>query len=192
VSIEKKVELALQGLDRGDLEEAASQLSIAVDATAKAKYQISKNRKRIALFLDESQPLLMHIASGGTIRMKPGARMRVTGTDLQSGKSWAKSYADLLYELVRCPLIHEAAAPPGVRFVRAIDDPGIIVSLNPDDFVVTDQLLLGLMLAVVGDKTNSQRRLQTPRTVRVYGWEIELNAVWGDAARIRHLVELGD
>lgn len=169
-----RIKHALESLRTGDLENATMQVAVAIDATAKAKYpNIKRVGKRFRAFLLPEQEFILYCALGCGPRFifsgDGGFRFGTKG-----------SLEDVLYEFARSPLVHEGDASAHVSFMA-----GPVAGMDGDKFIISDAMLAGLILVVVGDPANARERLKPDRVIDFAGKRFPINACWGRLADIR-------
>ncbi|MCF6210278.1 MAG: hypothetical protein L3K24_06335 [Gammaproteobacteria bacterium] len=172
MSIGNRVDEAYMKLLAGDLENALIQLSIAIDATAKKKFNNEKKvGKRVKSFVSEYEDLITHLSMAG--------QLRIFATE---GVSYGDKgdLGEVLYKSIRCDLLHEADISNQVVFKS-----GAVTGMENGKFIVTDQLLWGLLLILVGDKTNSNQTLKQDHKMTFNGKNLDLNSLWGNLDGIK-------
>lgn len=174
MAIADRVDEALVKLEGSDLENATIQLAIAIDATGKRRDAASKSGDRSQAFIRENESFIFHMMMEG--RLKIVAR---------NGVSFGEKgdLAQVLYKTIRCALLHEADL-----FKVAVFQTGPVMGNQDGKFVVTNNLLCGLLLAIVADPTNSGEQMKRHHVVQCYGEALPINALWGDRRRIERLV----
>jgi len=176
MSIGNRIDEAYIKVSLNDLENALIQLSIAIDATAKKKFNGEKKvGKRIRLFIDEYEDLITHFSMAGQLRI-----FAKEGT-LYGDKG---SLGDVVYKSIRCALLHEADISDQVVFRN-----GQIQGMDNGKFIVTDQLLWGLLLILIGDQVNSKQKLKQQHKMNFNGVVLELNDLWGNLGGIKKLTK---
>ena len=174
MSIGNRVDEAYLKLISGDLENSLIQLSIAIDATAKKKYGNKTGvGKRVRNFISEYEDLITHLSMAGRLRLfaKNGVKFGDKG-----------SLGNVVYKSIRCSLLHEADLSDQVVFKT-----GPVIGMEDGKFVVTDQLLWGLLLILVGEETNTNEVMKQNHQMQFNGNNLDLNNLWGNLAEIKKL-----
>lgn len=174
MSIGNRIDEAYIKLVSDDLENALIQLSIAIDATAKRKYKKEKKvGKRIRKFVDEYEDLITHFSMAGQLRVF--ARDGISYGD-------KGSLGDVVYKSIRCALLHDGDISENVVFRK-----GQVLGMDGGKFIVTDQLLWGLILILIGEEGNSNQSLKQPYNMTFNGAVLELDELWGNLEEIKNL-----
>ena len=98
-TIGRRIDTAIGHLINKDFENALIQVCIAIDGTAKKKWQSYKPGKRIRTFIDEYEAFIYQFASSGYLKLR--------GTGNQKGKIFLNdSLPNILYKSIRCILHH--------------------------------------------------------------------------------------
>ena len=140
-SISRYVDDALDKIYRGDLEMAASSISIAVAGTAKKAFPgLHGDAKKYKAFLNRHMGLIVYVAIPG-MALARGASIRLgfSHPDVPKDSEGYCTLEDVLYHVVRCGLIHEAAFPSAVRFDDCLSADGCLPK----------GIVSGMVLAVV-------------------------------------------
>lgn len=176
MSIGNRIDEAYIKLVSNDLENSLIQLSIAIDATAKRKYKSEKKvGKRVRKFVSEYEDLITHFSMGGQLRIFAAKGIRYG----EKG-----SLGDVVYKTIRCALLHEADISDQVVFRN-----GKLQGMDNGKFIVTDQLLWGLILILIGDETNSNQKLKQNHIMTFNGANLKLNELWGNLKEIKALTK---
>ena len=163
MGISKKLELAYKNYLNEDYEEALSQLSIAVDATAKREsYVKSGNGERYKSFLTDNIQIITYLITG----------VRLNG--LQLGK---KSLEEILYKSVRCKLLHEASSDDFILSEKTLTGDGRVI---PKSIVVALFFVVALSPKNQTEWTKTNLWVIDPNTKE----KLYLNDIWGK----RHLL----
>ena len=124
MSIGNRIDEAYIKLVSNDLENSLIQLSIAIDATAKKKYNGEKKvGKRVRTFVEEYEDLITHFSMAGQLRIFAGG-----------GISYGDkgSLGDVVYKSIRCAILHEADLSQQVVFKA-----GKLQGMDNGKFIVT-------------------------------------------------------
>ena len=174
MTIGKRIDEAYEKLIANDYENALIQLSIAVDSTAKNVFNSEKKvGKRIRSYISENEDLLTHYAMNGTLRI------------FASGGTYYGEQGqleDVFYKSIRCALLHEGTVEDKIVFKT-----GTVQGMDDGRFIVTDQMLWGLLLLVVGESANSRQKLVSEKTIRMGEKHFHLSDFWGRSDLIKQI-----
>ena len=192
MSIGNRIDEAIEKLKSGDFENALIQISIAIDATATKKFNNEKKvGKRVRNFISEIeeteavsrtfarnfimeyQDYLMHFQMDGRVKIATAA--------IYYGDKG--SLGDVLYKSIRCALLHNADISDQVVF-----KPGSIMGMEYGKFIVSEKLLWGLVLILIGQEVNARQSLKSLHKAYYDNTEISLNDMWGKEEAIKSLV----
>ncbi len=174
MSIGNRIDEAIEKLKSGDFENALIQISIAIDATATKKFNNEKKvGKRVRNFIMEYQDYLMHFQMDGRVKIATAA--------IYYGDKG--SLGDVLYKSIRCALLHNADISDQVVF-----KPGSIMGMEYGKFIVSEKLLWGLVLILIGQEVNARQSLKSLHKAYYDNTEISLNDMWGKEEAIKSLV----
>lgn len=168
-----RLDEAVIKLVEGDLENALIQVSICIDATAKAKYpQIKEVGRRVTQYITDNRDLIYHFMMGGRVMFTQEVIFSALG-----------SLQDVIYKTIRCELLHEGDISGKVSYQA-----GFAMGMDNGKFIVTDSMLWGLVFTLIGDEVNADQRFKAPRVFRCFGTDIELDKMWGRVADIKRIV----
>lgn len=168
-----RLDEAVVKLFKGDLENALLQISTCLDATAKIKYPETKSvGQRIRRYVEDNLQFIFHMMTGGAVVFRADVTFDSFG-DLPT----------LLYKTIRCGLVHDASLSETVSYKT-----GFYVGLDEGKFIVTDSMLWGLVLLLIGDDANAGERLKSPHVLRAFQTNIELDRMWGRIRNIENIV----
>jgi len=172
MSIGNRIDEAYIKLVGDDLENSLVQLSIAIDATAKKKFDGEKKvGKRIRRFIMEYEDLIIHLSMAGMVRI-------ITPDGVSYGEK--EKLGDVIYKSIRCALLHEADISDKVVFRK-----GPTMGMDEEKFIVTDQLLWAFILIIIGDQTNLDQNLKKNHQMIFNGKSLHLNQLWGKLDEIK-------
>ncbi len=173
MSIASFIEGAISEYNNGRYDVALSLVCSAIDATAKLeKPECETNNKRYKSFLISKMRIITKYGFPGII----ANGIKVKSNNLSTNKS-DDSYLDIIdviYEVIRCGLIHECSVEDTVEFV----DQTFIGDYN-SKFRIPKALLFGLIMAVVVSPSNSNQEFSKTITISANKDAITLDEFWG-------------
>jgi hypothetical protein len=173
MSVGNRLDEAIVKLYSNDLENALIQVSIAIDATAKKKFKNEKKvGNRIRLFVNEHEDLINHFAMNGQLKL-------ITPGGVQYGSKG--TIGQIMYKSIRCALLHEGDISSNVVFKN-----GPVIGMEDDKFLVTDNMLWGLVVILIGEEVNSREKLKQNHTIQCWGKSLALNEYWGNMAALKN------
>ena len=91
---------------------------------------------------------------------------------------------EMLYDVVRCTALHEAALPGNLRFtVQAV------IHLGDDgELLLPIDVIYGLLIAIVGSPKNRNDRAKGHPIFSFGGKKIKLNELWGDRDQVSKFI----
>ena len=168
MAIGDRVQEALQKFISSDYENAMVQIAIAIDATAKIKYSKKlRTGERFRKFIQENQEFILYVALGC------GPRFIFEG-DGNMKFMHRGSLAQVVYKYVRNALLHEGEVSDDIVFRH-----GPVIGHEGDKFIVSSELIVGMLLSVIGDQKNASQKLKTEVTLNIAGKKIPVNSIWG-------------
>jgi hypothetical protein len=175
MAIADRIEKAILDLKIGDYENSLVQISIAIDATGKRRKSNSKVGERCREFINENCNFIFHFAIDGRIKVSNG------------GKITFGDHGDLghaLYKSVRCALLHEGDISSTVVFEK-----GFILGQRDNKLIITDCMLIGLILAIVGEPLNLREKMKQELAISYEGKAINVNEFWGKHGEIKKITD---
>jgi len=176
VAISDRIEKAILDLSINDYENALVQISIAIDATGKKIKPKSKVGIRCRSFINENHSFIYHVAMGGSLKIH------------SEGKILYGELGDLgqiLYKSVRCALLHEADISKTIIFKN-----GFALGQRNGKFIITTNMLFGLILAIVGEPKNNNEIMKQNLTVSLNGIVININEYWGKHEGLKKITSM--
>ena len=167
-----RLDEAVIKLSDGDLENALIQISTCLDATAKIKYPECGVGQRIRRYVEENIRFIFHVMTAGTVVFQANVTFGSFG-----------NLPNVVYKTIRCGLLHDADLSETVSYKT-----GLYVGMDDGRFIVTDSMLWGLVLLLIGDEANAGERLKSPKMFRAFGTDIALDSMWGRIEDIEHIV----
>lgn len=174
MAIADRIDKALQDLRIGDFENALIQISIAIDATGKKRKSKSGVGERCRYFIKENEDFIYHFVMDGRLKVEKGGRIMFGGGEL----------GQVLYKSARCALLHEGDISNSVVFER-----GFKLGQKENKFIITDNMLFGLLLTIVGEPKNSNETMKNEHSISYKNKNIEINKYWGKLEQLKTLTE---
>ena len=156
---------------RGDWVNALIQLCIALDAIAKKTYG-GKPGKRIKQYIRDNQYVLTRIAM---------LHLEVHGDfmfQVAGGKTM--KFEEIVYELIRCALLHEGEMDSRVRIVQS-------PSIGLDDqrkFLLSVNMIVALCLLLVADPQSNQVAWPDTASFTIEDKTVRFSEIQGDPKRL--------
>lgn len=176
MTIANRVDEAFAKLRMNDLENALIQISIAVDATAKKANPPKMGvGNRCRKFISSNEDFIYYFTLSGMFRVGPQGTVNF-GKNIRFG--------EILYESVRCSLLHEGDISQKVAFTEALT-----LGHDPSGkFLINKNMLLGLLFAVISDPVNQHEKLKSDIVIDYNGVPLFINQLWGNPDEIKKRV----
>jgi hypothetical protein len=156
-----------------DLDNALIQICIALDGTAKKEYpKIKKVGKRFKEFVKSNQDIITYFTFGTNVFI-----------NCQFGKY---TIEELIYEVLRCGLLHEAEVPEMIKFV----EPNQPIAISDKMWCIPKTFIFGTLLAIIGAKSNANQLLSDNIEVTIMDQKFKVNDLWGHANIVRQCMKL--
>ncbi len=170
-TISKRIDTAIKHLFSEDYENALIQISVALDATGKKKWNSLATGARIKNFIKENEKFIYQCASKGRFILRSGAQTLINGKELK----------ELIYESIRCSLLHGDELADHILIRPDID----FINIEQGKPVINKYFIIGLSLAVIGEPVNFDETSDPEAIFYVNGNEIFINELWGNIERIK-------
>ena len=168
MSVSDRVREAIDCLQRGQPTNALIQVSIAIDATAKALYPRDKVGQRCKKFLRENQALITLFGLGF---LDIHGDIHYSWPDDPRGY---KTQEEVLYNVVRCSLLHDGELDERVRLTHE----RVLGSERGGIVLLSTHIITGLILAVVAS-TPAKYPMPAHYTITVGGATYPMSEFWG-------------
>lgn len=160
---------------------------VAIDATARQLYPDTKLvGDRFNLFIDDNLPLITQIGIGsrvsGTVFM-PGAFDDLV--NVHRSKEGYVNFRDIVYKGIRCCLVHEAELHGSIE----ITNQPILKAEENGNVILPSSVVLGLMLSVVGARTNRGGSIGPQYSVVVKSKSLKIDEYWGERSKLLAVFE---
>jgi hypothetical protein len=175
MAISDRVKEAIDKLSQGDPINAFIQVSIAIDATGKRAYPQQTTSYRCRRFIRSNQAFITRVAFG---------KLEIKGEIIFDTISGEKNFEKVLYDLVRCSLLHEGSLPKEVEIIKETKF-GVT---NDGKVIISEKLIWALILAVIGATTNKDEMLPNYYTASIEETTLKINELWGEKETIYNLV----
>ncbi len=181
MSIASRVAEAARHLVERDYESAMIALCIALDATARKMFpKLATNRdtgKRCTAFVNANLDIITSVGFGGAILAAPGSTLRLKTPGSPGSLTELER---IIYETLRCTLLHEASLPDKVRFSE-----DVFYGERDGHFFIPVAMIYALLLAIIGAPCNSGYHIPEDWVIFVGKEQLSVNALWGKADVIR-------
>jgi len=174
MSIGNRIDEAIVKLISHDYENALVQISIAIDATAKKKFNNEKKvGLRIRKFINQHESIITHFSMLGSFKIE------CKGNVIYGDKG---SIGNIAYKSIRCALLHEGDVSKNITFKE-----GVTMGMENNKYIVTDNMLWGLVLILVGEEVNKNQSLINKHQVTCFGKTIDIGSQWGNLEEVKRL-----
>ena len=145
---------------------------ICLDATAKLDTGLTGVRRRCTAFIDRYLDIVTLVGSGGGCVSMPGS---IEGRPNPCKLGTSAPIQEIIYESVRCALIHEASLATNVSFVdRAF------LGLNGTTFEMSTRMVVALLLAVAASPKSAGIHVDESWGIILDNRQIPFNSLMGD------------
>lgn len=175
MAIADRVKEAIDKLAKGDIANALIQISIAIDATAKKAYPKQTSSHRCKKFIRDNQAFITRVGYG---------KLEIRGDIKYQTASGEKSFEQILYNVVRCSLIHEGTIPDTIVITKE-NKFGVTYD---GKVVIADKIIWALIYVVIGAHVNQSEKLPDYYTATIGETTLKLNELWGDKDKIYNVV----
>jgi hypothetical protein len=175
MAISDRVKEAIDKLHQNDPINALIQISIAIDATGKKAYPGKKTSYRCKQFIKDNQGFIFRVSFG---------KLEIRGPIILDTVAGKKSFEQVLYDLIRCSLLHEGELPKEVTIVKESN-----FGVTTDGkVIISEKVIWGLILAVIGAAVNENESLPEVYTASIGETTLKLNDLWGEKDKIFSIV----
>jgi hypothetical protein len=174
VSVQSYLNNAIRLAEIGEYETAMLLICSCIDATAAREFKINRVGTRINKFVRDNYDIVTSIGFGGAVYAAPGGLLQV----LDPAKpNTIKPLEKVIYELIRCELVHGAGLPERIRF-----DTQQRYGEFESWFCLPVNFVLSLFLCVVMSPSNSDLRFDDQLELKVLDRHFHLNSCAGSKA----------
>jgi len=156
-------------------------ICIALDATAKIELGGS-TRKRCIQYVEKYLDIITMIGFGGAVLAVPGSCLHVL--DPLHPKQ-TENVTHIIYDAIRCSLIHEANLPFKVEFTKKS-----FFGIENSTFLIPINMVVALMAAVIVSPTNSNIKLDDSFGLILKNERFPINQLVGNASKLRIILGL--
>lgn len=160
-TISRRIETAIKHLIDKDYENALIQISIAVDATAKRKWQKLKVGERIKKFIKENEAFIYQTASSGGLFICQGGGLIMQGKELP----------EIIYKLIRCTLQHGDELSDYIIIKESFNTLGVV----NNKIIINTGHIYGLLFSVIFDPINNMEKCVSQFAILLHGKYININ-----------------
>ena len=173
MAVLNNIENTIKNYASGDLQQALTNVLIAVDATSKKEYpNVAQTGARYKQFLEDNRFLIQLVSIN--VRMENPIRFRNMHEWEKGKKPETLSLPEIIYLYMRCKLLHEGDLPASIEFSKAVE-----IKLDVDRMIFPENLVLALLLAVMVSPQHKSLSLKMEANLSLYGRQINLNEIWG-------------
>lgn len=151
---------------------AMASACIALDASARKETPSLKVGERCRQFIDSNLDIITVVGTGGGTCAMPGAKL--CPPDPRNPGAYTP-IQDVIYESVRCCLIHEAELATHVSFT---DD--AFLGVRTTQLEISSRMIVALLLAVAATKVNAGIQIDDSWAIILDGRQIPFNQLFGD------------
>ena len=174
MSVGSQVTDAIRKLSQGRFEDAVVAASVALSATARREYRTDGDPSACRKFLGKNLLIISKIGWVSFGVSQP-INFRYRRLDKRKPGIDVRTMPEMLYDVVRCTALHEAATPENLRFT-----PDPVIQTGPDgELVLPIDVVYGLLIAVVASPKNAGERAEGDPTFSFGGRSVQLNELWG-------------
>jgi len=179
MAVLNNIESAIKNYAAKDLQQALTNILIAVDATAKIEYpKLKETGTRYKQFLEDNRFLIQLIALN--VRMENPIRFRNMHEWEKGTKPDTLSLAEIIYLYMRCKLLHEGELPASISFSEKAE-----IKLETDRMIFPENLVLALIVAVMTSPVHKDKKLSFDATLDIYGKKLHLSEIWGNKEKVK-------
>ena len=148
----------------------------AVDSVGKLEFG-GKTRPRCLSFVDKYLDIITSVGFGGAIRAQPGGTLNVLDP-IDHAKT--KNITEVVYDILRCSLIHEADLPFNVQFTS-----DAFYGVRNGVFLVPPTFFYAMLFAVVASPKMNGKLVIDSVQINWRGKPFPINQLMGDTAAVR-------
>lgn len=179
MSVGSQVADAIRKLSEHRFDDAVVAASVALSATARLEYPAEGDRAACRKFLQQNLPIISKIGWIAFGVSQP-INFRYRRLDSKAPGIGVRTMPDMLYDVVRCTAVHEAALPDNLRFT---EQPVIQTGLD-GELVLPIDVIYGLLIAIVASPKNADQQVKGDPMFSFGGKSIQLNELWGERGKI--------
>lgn len=176
MAIEDFLNGALREVVAGNYPVAMACVCTVVDSVGKAEFG-GKTRGRCLAFVDRYLDIITSVGFGGAIRAQPGGTLNVLDP-LDPTKT--KSVREVVYDILRCSLIHEADLPFNVDFTA-----DAFYGVRNGVFLIPTNFFYAMLFAVTASPTTKGACVVNSIQINWAGKPFPINQLMGDTAAVR-------
>jgi hypothetical protein len=181
MAIEDFMNGALRECAAGNYPVAMASICTVVDSLGKAEFG-GKTRSRCLAFLDKYLDIITTVGFGGAIRANPGGRLNVLDP---MNPTKTKNVIEVVYDILRCSLIHEADLPFNVQFTQEA-----FYGKRSGDFLIPTNFFYALLFAAIASPCMAQKSIVNDIQLTWRGAPCPVNQLMGDTASVRLFLSL--
>jgi hypothetical protein len=171
MAISDRVVECIKKYNADDIDNALIQLCIAINATSNKEYPNTKGvGDKFHEFVRANEDIIILFMMGGNMFI--------------NCKFGNYTVGEVIYEVIRCTLLHEGDLHKMIEFV----EPGQPVSISDLRWRIPKAFIFGTLLSVIGSSTNADQSAPNDLTAEILGQKVDLNGLWGRAGLIRQIM----
>jgi hypothetical protein len=181
MAIEDFMNGALRECAAGNYSVAMACICTVVDSLGKAEFG-GRTRSRCLAFLDRYLDIITTVGFGGAIRANPGARLNVSDP-MDPNKT--KNVTEVVYDILRSSLIHEADLPFNVQFTQEA-----FYGKRDGNFLIPINFFYALFFASIASPSMAQKFIVNDIQITWRGAPCPVNQLMGDTVAVRSFLSL--
>lgn len=183
VTVGDRIKEAIDDINQEKLELALSHVCIAIDITARKLSGAEKSKKTdYKKFLLEYMWLITYMGIPGL--MAPGISFNFKHKDIKSDAEGRCGIEDVIYHVIRCGLIHSTGADSKIVWSHDIN-----IS-DGKNLVLPDNLIWGLIGAVVFCPANKDELIPEIYWISIDGFKFFIQEIWGRVDLAQRVIKL--
>jgi len=179
MSVGSQVADAMRKLSAGHFEDAIVSASVALSATARLEYPTDRDKAACRKFLENNLPIISKIGWVSFGISQP-INFRYRRLDPRSPGICVRTMPEMLYDVVRCTVIHEARLPDNLRFTNQ----SLIQTGQNGELVLPIDIIYGLLISIVASPKNADQKIEGNPEFTFGGQSTWINEMWGNRCKI--------
>ncbi len=174
VSIGRRVQEAIDYMNKGEIGLALTAACIALDVTSQRYAGTSRSSRKVyKQFVKDYLWLITYIGFPGL--MATTVRVPFTHPDITPDASRTVGVEDIIYHIIRCSLVHSDE-----KATKVVWNKVIALGLDQNgNLVLSESLLWGLLGAVILSPVNKAEKLPDNYWFSIAGFKMFISELWG-------------
>lgn len=181
MAIEDFLNGALRECAAGNYPAAMASICTVVDSLGKAEFG-GRTRTRCLAFLDKYLDIITTVGFGGAIRANPGGKLNVLDP---MDPTKTKNVTEVVYDILRCSLLHEADLPFNVQFTSEA-----LYGKRSGSFLIPTNFFYALLFAAIASPCMARKSIANEIQLTWRGALFPVNQLMGDTAAVRSFLSL--